>query len=95
MPTTTKKRSFTIVTAEGCKGRYLSTTPSSVAKKIGNKVLKQKKVQKITIEIRETTKDSKKKVYKYQVSRVKNPKTIVRAGKTITYNYEVKVKSKK
>lgn len=94
MPTTTK-RSFTLLTADGNKGRYISATPSSVAKKIGNRVLKQKKVQKITIEVKEITQNSKKKVYKYQVSRIKNPKTIVRAGKEITYQYEIKVKSKK
>ena len=90
-----KKRSFTLIvneTSVETKGRYLSKTPSSVAKKIGNRVLKTEKKNTIKIKIKETTKDSKKKVFHYQVTRVKDPKTVIKDGKEIVFKYKTTVK---
>jgi len=90
-----KKRSFTLIVSETSietKGRYLSKTPSSVAKKIGNRVLKVEKKNTVKIKIKETTKDSKKKVFHYQVTRVKDPKTVIKDGKEIIFKYKTTVK---
>ena len=57
------KRSFTIVIGSNENGRYISSSPLSVAKKVLSKLLILHKCKKIEFCIRETTKFSKKKVY--------------------------------
>ena len=57
------KRSFTIVIGSKENGRYISSSPLSVAKKVLSKLLILHKCKKIEFCIRETTKFSKKKVY--------------------------------
>ena len=57
------KRSFTIVIGSKENGRYISSSPLSVAKKVLSKLLILHKYKKIEFCIRETTKFSKKKVY--------------------------------
>lgn len=92
-------RSFVHVSASGkTSGRYLSKTPSSAAKKIGNRLLKQKEGQKsIKVRVMETTQGSKKKLYTYVIMRMKLPKsTIVHLGngQRVCYKFKMVVKSK-
>ncbi len=93
-----KKRSFTLLKDSDEKGRYMSANPSGAARKAFSQLCRSdKKTGECTmeIELRETTQDSKKKVYKYRVSRKKleEPLKIDRGGKSITVSYETKVKS--
>jgi hypothetical protein len=89
-----KKRSFTLIVNEKMEttGRYLSKTPSGVAKKIGNRVLKHHNKNTIKIKIKETTNGSKKQIFHYQVTRVKDPKTVIKDGKEIVFKYKTTVK---
>ena len=57
------KRYFTIVIGSKENGRYISSSPISLAKKVLSKLLILHKCKKIEFCIRETTKFSKKKVY--------------------------------
>lgn len=94
--TVTKKptRSFVYLTKEGNQGgRYKGKTPVSVAKKIGNRLLKSTSNRTIEVHVKEITLKSKKKEYKYKVTRVKSPKTVTRNGKEITINYVIKAKA--
>ena len=92
-------RSFTVeaimhsgkkLTSKG--GRYISSTPAGAAKKAfshhskaGHKTLE--------IHLKETTKDSKHKVYKYKVSKVKEDTDVKRGDTTIHFSYKTKVKA--
>lgn len=94
---TTMTRSFVHVSASGkTSGRYLSKTPSSAAKKIGNRLLKEKPGQKsIKVRILETTQGSLKKMYIYTVMRVPLPKkkVVLLNGKKVAYKFKLVVKS--
>lgn len=57
------KRHFTIVMAGKEHGLYLSSTPSSAAKKAVTKLCGSNKRKKVEFHIRETTQGSKKKTY--------------------------------
>jgi hypothetical protein len=78
-------------------GRYISDTPALAAKKAFSQIYRQfckcggRMV--MIIHIRETTKDSHKKLYKYKITRIAEKKTIERDGKMITYNYKTKVEA--
>ncbi len=61
-------RSFTIHTGSGT-GRYKTDTPMEAAKKAAAKLFKDTKSKSLTFCIRETTKDSKKKLYHYKATR--------------------------
>lgn len=92
-------RSFTYVSSSGKKsGRYLSKTPSGAAKKIGNRLLKEKAGQKsIKVRIMETTQGSQKKMYTYIVMRIQLPKSKMvhlNNGQRISYKFKLVVKSK-
>jgi len=90
-------RSFALLHNDIQKGRYLSDSPASAAKKAFNEHLrkkkslsKSKKVTK-TINIVETTQGSSHKQYSYKVTRVllKKPKVVVlKNGTEIVYKYQ-------
>lgn len=89
----TPARSFVYVHNGKQEGRYKGKTPVGVAKKIGNRLLKSTSNRTIVVHVKEITLNSKKKEFKYKISRVKSPKTIVRNGKVITINYVIKAKA--
>lgn len=60
-------RSFTIHTVGG---RYLADKPMEAAKKAASKLFKDSKVKRMTFCLRETTKDSKKKLYHYKADKL-------------------------
>ena len=103
------KRSFTIilVTSKGKSkgksnlgGRYLSSTPSGSARKAGSQVCRNSKMKgqcSLVITIKETTRNSSGKEFKYSFKRVKlnNPEPVMRGDEEIFYKYTTKVKSMK
>jgi len=97
------QRSFTIESvskSDGSKinftgGRYLSNTPRESVKKMFTKIVHSLKRSPgvLTIKIRETTQDSKKKEYTYKVSKKSHVTTVERDGVEITYKFITKVKT--
>ena len=57
------KRHFTVVIQNKEHGLYISSTPSSAAKKAVSKLCASNKKKKVEFNIREITRDSKKKTY--------------------------------
>ena len=57
------KRHFTVVMGNREHGLYVSSTPSSAAKKAVTKLCAVNKSKKVNFHIRETTQGSKKKTY--------------------------------
>lgn len=98
-------RSFTLIkairngTSVSCKsGRYVSKTPAGAAKKAFSQCSKGLEVSEdspctMVIHIKETTKSSNNKEFAYKVSRVYQPREVVRNGVSIVYKYAVKVES--
>lgn len=94
-------RSFTIVSVmSGNKkinyedGRFISETPHQAAKKMFTKVHNtHKKVKTMIITLRETTQDSKKKEYKYKITKTPKRIEVERDGVVIVYNFITKTKS--
>ena len=98
-------RSFTIVKinssdrrvkSNSIGGRFQSTDPASAAKKAGSSICRLNNINstiKFKIAIRETTQGSAHKIFVYSFKRVRNPRTVMRSGKQITYEFETKVKS--
>jgi len=98
-------RSFTIVKinssdrrvkSKSVGGRFQSSSPASAAKKAGSSVCRLNNINsyiKFKIAIRETTQGSSHKIFAYNFARVRNPITVMRSGKKITYEFETKVKS--
>ena len=60
---TTSKRHFTVVMGNKEHGLYVSSTPSSAAKKAVTKLCTANKSKKVEFYIREITQGSKKKTY--------------------------------
>lgn len=89
----TPPRSFVYIHNGKQEGRYKGKTPVAVAKKIGNRLLKGTANRTIIVHVKEITLGSKKKEFKYKISRVKQPKTVIRNGKIITINYVIKAKA--
>jgi hypothetical protein len=89
----TPVRSFVYIHDGKQEGRYKGKTPVSVAKKIGNRLLKNSTKRTVVVDVKEITLNSKKKEFKYKITRVKKPKTILRNGKLITINYAIKAKA--
>ena len=58
-----KKRHFTVVIGDKEHGLYVSSTPSSAAKKVVTKLCASNKRKKVEFHIREITQGSKKKIY--------------------------------
>ena len=96
-------RSFTIVSiikSSGAKiaykdGRFMGESPSQISRKVfshANRHCKTK-CNSMKITLRETTQNSAKKEYTYQVKKVKD-ETTVDLGKTqVTFGFTTKVKS--
>ena len=93
------KRSFAIESSNAGvslnSGRYISSTPSGAARKMFSQLNRASGKNNITLVLRETTKGSKNKNFKYNVKRVNEPTTIERGGETITFNFSTKVKAVK
>lgn len=76
-------------------GRYTGATPATAAKKAFSQYFRKHKSSKSALEvhIRETTRGSSDKIFKYKVSKVKSPSEVVRSGETIVYTYITKIRS--
>ena len=57
------KRHFTVVMGDKEHGLYVSSTPSSAARKVVTKLCTANRSKKVEFEIREITQGSKKKTY--------------------------------
>lgn len=76
--------------SENLGGRFLSSTPSGAAKKVGSKVCRNSSIKgqcTLYITIRETTQGSDHKEFTYKVKRMLDPVTIVHDGVEITHRY--------
>lgn len=92
-----RKRTFTNVDVDG--SRFVSKTPSAAAGKAYTsfcRSMKSKPKSKV-ITVRETTKGSAGKTYKYKVERVplKEPVVLELGGKQVTKTFTTKVTSMK
>lgn len=77
-------------------GRYISSTPSGAAKKAFSQYYRHHKKSgrfSLEVHISETTSGSAKKVFKYKISKVNDPKEIIRDGVPISYKYVTKIKA--
>jgi len=104
-------RSFTIVSVKkngqkgrpktsGMGGRFIGSSPSSVASKMHSGLCRDKKIKgqcAFIITLKETTQGSKKKSYTYKTKRtkLKTPLVIKRGKAKITIKYTNTVKSVK
>ena len=90
------KRHFTAVIGKKEQGLYVSSTPSSAARKAVSKLCADDKKKKIDFYIRETTQGSKKKVYGMYtgyMEKLKEP--IELKGRVIKYKPVAKLSKKK
>ena len=89
------KRTFTNVEIKG--SRFVSVSPSGAASKAYSAATRgmEKKPTSKVIELKETTRDSKGKTYKYKVERItlKKPVVLELGCKTITKKFTTKVTS--
>ena len=69
------KRHFTVVIGSKEHGLYVSSTPSSAAKKAVSKLCASNKSKKVEFYLREITQGSKKKVYGPYIGEMKKLKT--------------------
>lgn len=104
-----EKRSFTIISviskgkaksSSNLGGRFLSTTPAGAARKAGSQVCRNSKIKgqcSLVITVKETTRGSSGKEFKYSIKRVKlnNPQSIMRGKEEVVYKYVTKVKALK
>jgi hypothetical protein len=93
----TTKRNFVVeyCVINGLEGNYKGTTPGQAAKKVARKLFKlAPQTPKIEFHIRETTKDSAKKTYKYYGTKetLNPPLTYTRAGVEYTVHTKYNVK---
>lgn len=97
-------RSFTIETIKKVQGgtlkysggRFLSETPAGAARKAFSKAYHSINAigpLSLKIHIRETTRGSANKIYKYKVTRKSEVHTVERDNEIIKYNFITKVKS--
>lgn len=99
-------RSFTVIAVAthtghvkgkaNLEGRYISRTPAGAARKAASQICRSSKIKgqcALNITIRETTRGSKGKEYKYSVKRIKDPVTVERDGVEITFKYRTTVKA--
>jgi hypothetical protein len=90
------KRHFTVVMRGKEHGLYVSSTPSSAAKKAVTKLCTANKSKKVEFSIREITQGSKKKTYgpyKGHIEKLKEP--IELKGRIIRYKPVAKLSAKK
>jgi len=89
------KRHFTVVMGGKEHGLYVSSTPSSAAKKAVTKLCAANKSKKVEFEIREITQGSKKKTYgpyEGHIEKLKEP--IELKGRVVKYKPVVKLQKK-
>ena len=90
------KRHFTVVIGSKEHGLYVSSTPSSAAKKAVSKLCSSNKSKKVEFSLRETTQGSKKKTYGPYLGEMKKLKTPIELkGRVIRYETIVKLKKDK
>ena len=90
------KRHFTVVIGNKEHGLYVSTTPSSAARKAVTKLCASNKSKKVEFHIREITQGSKKKTYGPYVGYIEKLKEPIELkGRTIEYKPMAKLKGKK
>ena len=75
-------------------GRYMSEFPSNAARKAFSKI-SQSMSGRVSLEvhIRETTQNSKHKIYKYKITRINKPTEVTIGNQTILHKYITKIKS--
>jgi hypothetical protein len=89
------KRHFTVVIDSKEHGLYISSTPSSAAKKAVSKLCADNKKKKVEFSIRETTQGSNKKVYGPYIGYMqKLEKPVKLNGRVIRYKPIAKLKKK-
>ena len=89
------KRHFTAVIDSKEYGIYVSSTPSSAAKKVVSKLCANNKNKKVKFSIRETTRDSNKKVYGPYIGYMqKLDKPVELEGRVIRYKPVAKLDKK-
>jgi hypothetical protein len=90
------KRHFTVVIGNKENGLYVSTTPSSAARKAVTKLCASNKSKKVEFHIREITQGSKKKTYGPYIGHIEKLKEPIELkGRTIEYKPMAKLKGKK
>ena len=82
----------------GHGGRYVSSTPSGAARKACSAACRSKAIRgqcTMTVTIKETTRGTDGKTFKYQLKRVKRDKPLVvsRGGVDFKIDYETKIVS--
>ena len=91
----TSKRHFTVVIKNKEHGLYISSTPSSAAKKAVSKLCASNKKKKVEFHIREITHDSKKKTYGPYIGYLEKLKIPIKLKEyIIKYNPIVKLNKK-
>ncbi len=86
----TTKRHFTVVMGNKEHGLYVSSSPSSAARKAVSKLCATDKKRKVQFSIREITHGSKKKTYGPYVGKMKKlDKPIELKGRIIKYSTDV------
>ena len=89
------KRHFTTVIGKKEQGTYISSSPSSAAKKAVSKLCMDDKKRKVVFSIRETTRDSNKKVYGPYIGYMqKLDKPVELEGRVIKYKPVAKLDNK-
>ena len=89
------KRHFTVVIGNKEHGLYVSSTPSSAARKAVSKLCADNKNKKVEFYMRETTQDSNKKIYGPYLGEMKKlDKPIELEGRVIQYSVNVHLKKK-
>ena len=90
------KRHFTAVVGSKEHGLYISSSPSSAARKIVSKLCASSKSKKVEFCVREITQGSKKKTYGPYLGEMKKlAKPIELKGRIIRYDIKVLLKKKK
>ena len=89
------KRHFTAVIGNKEQGTYVSSSPSSAARKAVSKLCADDKKRKVVFSIRETTRDSNKKVYGPYIGYMqKLDKPLELKGRVIRYKPVAKLDKK-
>jgi len=89
------KRHFTVIIGNKEHGLYISSTPSSAARKAVSKLCSDNKNKKVEFCMRETTQGSNKKIYGPYLGEMKKlDKPIELKGRVIQYAVNVHLKKK-
>jgi hypothetical protein len=92
---TSLKRHFTVIVDSKENGLYVSSTPSSAARKAVSKLCADNKNKKVEFSIRETTQNSNKKVYGPYIGYMqKLDKPVELEGRVIKYKPIAKLNKK-